>query len=137
MSEDRMTEIARAMPRPTAQVSAYVEVLGPELAVQFLLAYGGPELYLASIPKGRSAYADLIGQDLAVALATHPRIPQRIRVPLAKRWLAAMLQWQGQSTAGIARQLRVSDVSVRRWLKEWAIEQHPENGFQRGLILPP
>lgn len=114
------SELSRPMPRPTAQAAPYVEILGADLAVRFLLAYGGAELYLADDPKGRCSHAELIGADLARALASHPRLSPRQRVPLAKRWLAAMLHWQGNSTAGIARQLRVSDVSVRRWLKEWA-----------------
>ena len=33
--------------------------------------------------------------------------------------MTAMLHWQDNSTASIARKLRVSDVSARRWLKEW------------------
>ena len=117
MAEDRKTEIARAMPYPTAQVAPYVDALGAELAVTFLLAYGGAELNLSNDPKGRSAYEALLGYDGAKALSVQPRLQKR--VPLAKRWLAAMLHWQGNSTAAIARQLRASDVSVRRWLKEW------------------
>jgi hypothetical protein len=105
------------MPRPTAQAAPYVEVLGAELAVTFLLAYGGAEMTLADDPKGQASHAALLGHDKAKALAAQPRLQKR--VPLAKRWLAAMLHWQGNSTAGIARQHRVSDVSVRRWLKEW------------------
>ena len=117
MSDPRKTEVARAMPRPTAQVAPYVEVLGAELAVTFLLSYGGAELYLANDPKGRASHEAMMGHDKAKALAAHPGLQRRI--PLAKRWLAAMLDRQGNSTAAIARQIRVSDVSVRRWLKEW------------------
>jgi len=36
------------------------------------------------------------------------------RVPLAQKWLAQMLNWQGHSTANIARTLQISDVSVQR-----------------------
>ena len=45
-----MNEIDRPMPRPTAQVVPYVEALGPDLAVTFLLENGGAELYLGSVP---------------------------------------------------------------------------------------
>jgi hypothetical protein len=110
------TTVARAMPRPTAQVAAYVEVLGVDLAMAFLMAYGGAELSLAVDPKGRASHEALLGYEKAKALAAQPRLQKR--VPLAKRWLAAMLHWQGHSTAAIAWHLRVSDVSVRRWLKE-------------------
>ena len=115
-----MHELACPMPRPTAQVAPYVEALGAELAVQFLLGYGGAELYLADDPKGRASHEVMLGYDRAKALAHHPKLGQPHRIPLAKRWLAAMLQWQGHSTASIARTLRVTDVPVRRWLKERA-----------------
>ena len=119
MSDAKKTEVARVMPRPTAQVAPYMEVPGAELTVIFLMTYGGAELYLANDPKGRASHEAMLGHDKAKALALHPSLAARHRVPLAKRWLAAMLHWQGNSTAAIARQLRVSDVSARRWLKEW------------------
>ena len=112
-----MQDLAQPMPRPTAQVAPYMDVLGPELVVDFLLQFGGAELYLAENPKGRSDLEALIGQDRARALASHVRIGQYARVPLAKRWLASVLCWQGYSNAMIARKLRVADVSVRRWEK--------------------
>lgn len=111
-----MTALARPVPKPTAQVAPFVEVLGAELAMQFLLTYGGAELYISDDPKGRSSHESLLGYDKAKALSSIAhRLPRR--VPLAKRWLSQMLDWQGNSTAQIARTLRVSDVSVRRWLK--------------------
>ena len=114
-----MHELARPMPRPTAQVEPYVEALGAELAVTFLLAYGGAELYLPDDPKGQSSHERLIGYDAAKRLsAIAHRLPRR--VPLAKAWLSAMLAWQGNSAAQIARTLRISDVTVRRYLKEAA-----------------
>ena len=111
-----MNELARPMPRPTAQVAAYVDALGAETAVIFLLTYGGADLYIAEDPKGRSSHEVLVGYDQLKALAAVAhRLPKR--VPLAKKWLAQMLYWQGHSTAKIARTLRSSDVSVRKWLK--------------------
>lgn len=111
-----MTDVARPMPRPTAQIAPYHEVLGLDLAVRFLLAFGGAELSIAKHPTGRSALCDLIGADHERALAAiRDRLPRR--VPLAKQWLAAVLDWQGHSVAEIARQLRVSDTAVRKWLR--------------------
>lgn len=110
-----MNELARPMPRPTAQVADYVDVLGADLAVQFLLRFGGAEMYIPADPKGKSALQDLLGYDKLKELAGRPRLQRR--VPLAKQWLAAMLDWQGHSKADIARTLRVSDVAVRRWLR--------------------
>ena len=112
------TALARPMPRPTAQVDPFVAVLGAELAVQFLLQFGGAELYLAKNPKGRSAVSELVGHEKARALAESDGVAAQRRIPLAKRWLATMLSWQGHSTAHIARTLRVTDSSVRKWLKE-------------------
>ena len=107
---------ARPMPKPTAQVGVYVEILGADLAVTFLLTFGGAELYLAQNPKGRSQVEAVIGHDTARALAAQDHRLQR-RVPLAKKWLAQMLNWQGHSIAHIARTLRTTDVSVRNMLR--------------------
>lgn len=109
---------ARPMPKPTAQVEPYFEVLGPELTVDFLLQFGGAELHFAQDPKGRSAVEKLIGTERAKALAESRNRALQKRVPLAKRWLAQMLHWQGHCGADIARTLRATDVSVRGWLKE-------------------
>lgn len=110
------TGVARPMPRPTAQVEPYVKALGPELAVIFLLHYGGAELFIRTRACDGAEYADLVGGDGARALAEHADKMQR-RVPLAKAWLTAMLDWQGYSVTEIARKLRVSDTSVRNMLK--------------------
>lgn len=108
---------ARPLPKPTAQVQAYVDAMGPELAVTFLLAFGGAEMAVPDSPNGRSAHEALIGPEAAARLSAVKDKLQR-RVPLAKAWLAAMLHWQGHSTAHIARTLRVSDTSVRKMLKD-------------------
>lgn len=109
---------ARPHPKPTAQVEPYFQVLGPELTVEFLLQFGGAELNFSTNPKGRSAVEKLIGPDKTKALAESPNRALQKRVPLAKQWLARVLHWQGHSAADIARTLRVSDVSVRGWLKD-------------------
>ena len=107
---------AVAYPKPTAQVEPYVEVFGFDLAIAFLLQFGGAELYVAKDPKGRSQLEALVGPDRAKALGaiTHRLQP---RVPIANRWLAACLAARGLSKAEIARTLRVSNNSVRAWLK--------------------
>lgn len=118
MTQDPSTAIARPMPRPTAQVEPYAKALGPELAVTFLLNYGGSELYLRKNPKAGTEYAALIGVEAAQALADLAErawVPKR--VPVANNWLAAMLDWQGYAVAEIARKLRISDVTVRKLLK--------------------
>jgi hypothetical protein len=108
--------VATPHPKPTAQVAVYYEVLGLELTVEFLLTFGGAELNIPENPQGRSQLEALIGTDKTIALAAELHRLQR-RVPLATRWLAQVLAWQGYSTAAIARRLRVSDKTVRGWLK--------------------
>jgi hypothetical protein len=102
------------MPRVTAQVAPYVEVLGVDLAVEFLLKFGGAELYLPKHPKGRSEVEKLLGHDKLASLAA--RLDGIVCVPLAKRWLSEMLFWKGYSKAAIARTLRTSDTTVRNYL---------------------
>lgn len=114
-----MTLPTRPMPQPTAQVEAYVQALGPELAVTFLLTFGGAEMAVPDSPNGRSAHEALIGAEAAARLSAVSHRLQK-RVPLAKGWLAAMLHWKGHSVAHIARTLRVSDVSVRNMLRKRA-----------------
>lgn len=112
-----MKQLARPMPRPTAQVAPFFEVLGLDLTVEFILAFGGADLNLSEDPKGRGMVETLVGYEKAKTLGESAhRIPRRI--PLAKRWLAHVLAWKGYSAAAIARTLRVSEVSVRQWLKD-------------------
>ena len=105
-----------AYPKPTAQVAPYVEAFGFDMAIAFLLQFGGAELYVGKNPRGRSQFEALVGAERAKALAAlgHRLQP---RVPLAKHWLAACLAVRGLSNAEIARTLRVSDTSVRGYLK--------------------
>ncbi|AGH57990.1 hypothetical protein RHVG_00025 [Rhodovulum phage RS1] len=102
-------------PKPTAQLEPYVSALGTDLAITFLIAFGGAELYIPANPKGRSRIVEVIGRDGAEALATiSDRLPRR--VPLGKPWIAKVWYAKGLPKAEIARRLHTSDVSVRRWL---------------------
>ena len=103
------------MPQPPAQIASFVQVLGLELTVAFLLRFGGAELHLSEDPRANSRLVALVGLDNARALGQLLTAPRRI--PLAKPWLAAWLRARGESTAEIARTLHVSDVTVRGWLK--------------------
>ncbi|MDK3072745.1 helix-turn-helix domain-containing protein [Sedimentitalea sp. JM2-8] len=103
--------------KPTAQVAPYVDVLGQDLTVAFLLEFGGAEIYLAVSPKSRSRVAQLVGREKAEALA---RVSDRLqrRVPLANQWIAGVLKSKGLSHAEIARRMRTTDVTVRKWLSQ-------------------
>lgn len=121
------------MPKPTAQVAPYVEVLGTDLTVEFLLSFGGAEIYITQDPRSRSRVVDLIGRKNAVALAAvADRLPRR--VPLAKAWIAAVLHARGLPKNEIARRLHVSDVTVRKFLAA-AGEPGPAGGTGSQLSL--
>lgn len=104
-------------PRAPAQVQPFVDALGTDGAVTFLLAFGGAELYIPADPKGASALVHVMGLEAARALsavAQQAIIPKRI--PTAKPWIARVLFTRGLPKAEIARRLHASDVAVRRWL---------------------
>lgn len=97
-------------------ISAYVDILGEDLAVEFFLQFGGAPVYLAANPKSRSSIAAVVGRDNASALAERLG-PGHLRVPIDKRWLAQRLHAKGEPVVAIARRLHIADVSVRRYLK--------------------
>ncbi len=104
-----LSQTARARQEP------YVRVLGADLAVEFLLTFGGAELYLSKDPKGKGRLERLVGYERAKALADLDHQLQR-RVPIGNPWIVTYLSWKGHSVAEIARRLRVTDVTVRRYL---------------------
>ncbi len=119
------------LPRPPAHIEPYVRVLGADLAVRFLMEFGGAELYLAKTPKGSSRAEVLLGPDRFAALAALG-LPRR--VPTGKPWLARVLKQEGLSTAEIARRLHVSDVTVRSYLaddgpKKWHYDPRQSSLF--------
>lgn len=107
--------LAKPMPRPTAQVEPYVTALGPELALTFLLHFGGADLYIPENPAQGSELVSVVGMEGAKRLHT-VKDRLQLRVPVANRWVARMMDWQGHSRAAIARRLRVTTTSVRAWL---------------------
>jgi hypothetical protein len=68
MTEDRAARHPRP-PRVPAQVEPYVEALGLDLAVQFILHFGGAELYIRRTLDMTSELATLVGPDGVAALA--------------------------------------------------------------------
>ena len=116
-----MAEHGNITPKPPAQVSAYVEILGVDGAIEFLLEFGGAELYMAKNPKTRNRLADFVGKEKAILLAkASDHLPKRI--PLKKPWIAAVLRSKGLPVAQIARKLHMSDVAVRGWLKQAGVQ---------------
>lgn len=106
------------IPRPPAHLDAYVTALGAELAVRFLLAFGGAEFYVAKDPKGAAMAVEVVGIEGLRALAeVKDRLPAR--VPTAKPWIAKYLfTVEGLSKADICRRLHASMPTVTRWLED-------------------
>lgn len=103
------------LPPPPAHIETYVDILGVEGTVDFLLTFGGAELALSTDP-ARGRLARHVGRERAAQLAAHAgHLPRR--VPLAKPWIAQVLRSQGLPVSQIARRLHVSDVAVRGYLK--------------------
>ena len=93
-----------------------MNILGIDGTVDFLLEFGGAELYVPANPKRRSSLVKSIGYEHTLALA---KVSDRLqsRVPTSKPWIATVLKSKGSTVADIARKLHCSDVSVRKWLK--------------------
>lgn len=106
------------LPRPPAHLAPYVDALGVDMAVEFLLTFGGAEMYYSRRPTPRSQLVQKFGMDAARVLATAAQdhnLPNR--VPTGKRWIAQVLHCQGASIASIARTLHTSDTTVRRYVR--------------------
>lgn len=102
-----------------AHVQPFVDALGEDEAMRFLLNFGGAEVYWATVPKTRSDVVKVMGREAALALAAvNERLPKR--VPTAKPWLAKRLKSKGLTHAAIARELHTTDVTVRKYLAGWA-----------------
>jgi len=106
----------RYPPHP-AHLAPYIDVLGPRVALQFLLEFGGaPSLYFPHDPKGKSAAEALIGG--AALRALGQRLPsQRVRVPRPRTWMIHALSAEGRSQSEICRLAGCSSETVRRSLK--------------------
>lgn len=113
------------------QIKPYVDVLGIDGTIDFLLEFGGAELYLAENPTARSRLVQFLGLDKATALSrASAHLPKR--VPLQKPWIAQILRKEKSlPVSEIARRLHVSDVTVRSYLK-----RAPRGSFADPRQLP-
>lgn len=100
--------------RVPANLQVFVEALGEDGAIDFLMQFGGAPLHIPKGTRGDTLVERAIGQTKTRALyAVRDRIPKRM--PSGKAWIAACLQERGLSVAEIARTLKVSDVAVRKY----------------------
>jgi len=113
-----MRALARSYPRPTAQVEPYVSALGTEVAMLFILTFGGSAIYIPVKVAESNEVTALIGAEGTKALAAiRDRLPAR--VPLAKSWLVQCLLAEGKTVNEIARTIRASDTAVRTMMRKW------------------
>lgn len=118
--------------KPPAHVAPYVEILGEEMAVAFLMEFGGGQLNIGENPRGTSRLAQFIGADLELEMARKAsRLPRH--VPTAKPWLAAVFKSKGLPVSEIARKLHSSETAVRRWLKSSPSTSSPDTRQMRLL----
>lgn len=123
MSKTARPERAQSEIRVPAHIQPYVTAIGIDKTVQFLLAFGGSYAYLSEKPQDRSPVAQQIGRDATVALARHIGAGG-FRVPTGKPFIAAHFKYnKGMTINEIARQLHVTDVTVRKWLAEGEARQ--------------
>ncbi|MDK3075931.1 hypothetical protein QO034_23045 [Sedimentitalea sp. JM2-8] len=73
---------SKPYPKPPAEVETYVDILGMDMAIEFLLTFGGAELPLSRRLGKRSRLAALVGAENAAKLARSDHL-LRLRVPLA------------------------------------------------------
>lgn len=122
-----MTENLPARPQATAQVEPYLNVLGFELTIEFLMTFGGADLDFPKMPTENHRLVKLVGLEKTIEL-TRSTNRHRKRIPTAKPWLAQALFSQGLSKAEISRRLHTTDVTIRKWLSRPRVEwrQNPD-----------
>ncbi len=121
---------------PPHNVAPFVEILGEELCVDFLLTFGGAPIYFTDNPKSRNRVADLVGHRKTGELADRLGSRLSVHIPTAKHWLAAVLKARGVAVQEIARTLHVSIPTVRKYVALFEIGGAGGEADKRQLKLP-
>ena len=101
--------------KPPAHLSVYVEALGVQGTIQFLLRFGGGQLMIGHKPNAANPVAKEMGLEAAQALAAvRDRLPAQI--PVGKKWIAQVKRAEGLPVTEIARMLHTTEPTVRRYL---------------------
>jgi len=99
-----------------AHLTDFVDVLGEELAIDFLLCFGGAGLYLPSkFPRDGHMLVDLVGREKSIELGTKMGSGY-IKVPTAKPYIIQFLFAKGATISDICRKLHMTEPAVRRHL---------------------
>ncbi|MGO4196563.1 hypothetical protein AB4Z13_14465 [Rhizobium sp. YAF28] len=96
----------------------YVDAIGEDLTLKFVMRFGGSPVYLSADPRSGGDVVEVVGVDGMRALAKSLGRGQIGRVPIGREWTVRKLKAQGLSTLAIARELRVADETVRRILND-------------------
>lgn len=103
-------------PKIPANLIQFVDVLGPELTVKFLLGFGGASLYLPNeYPRAGSMLFELVGREKAIELGQKIGSGY-IKVPVAKRFIAQYYFAQGDSLSAICRKLHLTEPTIRGYI---------------------
>jgi hypothetical protein len=104
-------------PAAPARPDRALRSLGVDDTIRFIEEFGGVEIYIARNPTARSRIVKLLGREKAEALAQLAEGGEwPARIPLVKPWVAAVLKAKGLPVSDIARILRTTDVTVRKYL---------------------
>lgn len=99
-------------------LQSYIDALGEELALIFIMRFGGSPVYLPASENTQSDVHAVVGAAGIKALAKIFGPGQIGRVPIAREWTIRQLKARDWSTLAIARELRVTDETVRRILND-------------------
>lgn len=101
-----------------AHIEGYMEILGEDLTMKFLLRFGGSVTYLpATTSRQDSAITEAIGTELAVKLGQRVG-PGLVNIPLAKEWIARnMFYNKGLKINQICTKLHMSQPTIRKYIK--------------------
>ena len=120
-------------PRHPAHLDAYIEVLGPELAIRFLIEFGGAPMYFPNDPAGRSAAEQMIGAQRLRNLGAR-MMAQKTEIPMPRNWLIRALHAEGRSVSQISRILKTTSSNVKRSLREAKQRPAPFDPIQLSLF---
>nr|WP_278437068.1 transposase family protein [Brucella anthropi] len=113
----RMSEIDEL--RPPAQIAVFVDVLGLELTIEFLLAFGGSPIQLSARPQAGSLLSEILSLEQISALAKKTGGGWH-RVPTCKPFLCSYFSAKNMSVSAIARKLHITDTTVRSMIRREA-----------------
>lgn len=104
--------------RIPANLVPFINTLGIDKGIEFILRFGGSAMYFPKKPQdGRSMASSLLTAEEIIALSQAVD-RDYLRVPVGKKFIAQYLHSQNVSVGEIARRLHMTDVTIRGWLKK-------------------